>query len=485
MKVRIISLILSAVLLVLSVPAYAVDENRTTPAEHIFTDAELACDTPVNSSVLSSASEDGFIPVNLIEEYMTRATTEYYITKTSNGDMLSSSATNTLQKGRYLSGYSNNFAYLKWRFSLENDGNYIVYAYNDVSVCLTVDPVTRNVTLSEDDGTQYQKWKIYYSSGGNVLQCMASDSRVSGYKLYFDNSSFYVTNTNYSMLGFITVSSFVPCTRMTAQEVYMLPGDGQYLSNIVYSPTNSNYRDGVWASYSVNSTPVCTVSDSGYLSAVSTGQATVTVTNKITSAEVRFTVKVFSSAASYNIKVYYGNPAESEYNAAAIEEIYEAALLPFYNTFRIQMNISSVSKINGLNVTCTNYGLTAICGEACGENSECSEEHCKSAVNLLQEAKSNTVYTSRFVTHAICWYDNRDPSQPEHEGINGLGATGGKNSIVTNHGNVNIACTIQHELTHNIGDVGDHSYSGERCVMVGNAGYWCTACRNAIITHRN
>ena len=76
MKVRIISLILIAVLLVLSVPAYAVDENRTTHAEHIFTDAELACDAPVDPSVLSSASEDGYVPVNRIEGDMTRITTE-------------------------------------------------------------------------------------------------------------------------------------------------------------------------------------------------------------------------------------------------------------------------------------------------------------------------------------------------------------------------------------------------------------------------
>lgn len=294
MKVKIVSLIMIAVLLVLSVPAYAVDENRTTTSEHIFTDAELACDAPVDPSVLSSASEDGFVPVNRIEGDMTRITTEYYIASRVNGKMLSSSSTNVLTQTMFNDETYNNHAYQKWRFSLESDGNYIVYAYNDSSVCLTVNPNSLTVSLSDDIGSEYQKWKMYYSSSGNALQCMATDSSVGGYKLVIGTSRISVSNTAFTPVGFINVSSYVPCTSISMTPIYIDVDSSRYVYP-TYTPSNSSLVSSQWTDYSTSSSQVFTVTDAGLLSGIDWGSATLTVKNKITEVEGIASVYVIKS----------------------------------------------------------------------------------------------------------------------------------------------------------------------------------------------
>ena len=83
----------------------------------------------------------------------------------------------------------------------------------------------------------------------------------------------------------------------------------------------------------------------------------------------------------------------------------------------------------------------------------------------------------QLVGYNICTYKGGT-----HKGVNGLGYTYGRNSIVSVHNAGNDALTIQHELTHNIGGMVDGTCSdGQDCVFKGNLNSWCDSCSEAIL----
>jgi len=204
-----------AVSILLSFSVNALDKSKViTDAprnEHVFTKAELAC---MSDSVfgLSSENNEEFVEIKNIEGKTTRASTTYYIIEMNDGYMLTSPSSGTFSRTRYANSGSNDVR--KWIFTEDNDGNYIVYSNTDKAKCLTVNPSTGNVSLSNYTASKYQKWKMYYSGNGNALSSMATDSPVYGYKLVINSTSCSVSNTTFTPVGFFDVSWYVPVSTL-------------------------------------------------------------------------------------------------------------------------------------------------------------------------------------------------------------------------------------------------------------------------------
>ena len=96
----------------------------------------------------------------------------------------------------------------------------------------------------------------------------------------------------------------------------------------------------------------------------------------------------------------------------------------------------------------------------------------------LKLSSLTSYYAYRLVGHALCYYNNG-----EHSEVIGSGDVNGKNAITSIATSSNLARSIQHELTHNLG--GSHATCNEdqKCVLQGNFGYWCDACRANILEH--
>lgn len=172
MKFRILSCFLAVFILFSAIPVYAAEDTKST-TEHIFTNAELAGAATVDTSNTLLTS-DGFIPINNIEGHSLRASTTYYIAEMTDGYLLTSPTSGTFSKTRYSAGNSNSHNLQKWIFTEISTGVYVVYSNTDTSKCLTVNPSTRQVTLAAYSGSQYQKWRMYYSGNGNALQSEAT-----------------------------------------------------------------------------------------------------------------------------------------------------------------------------------------------------------------------------------------------------------------------------------------------------------------------
>ena len=275
-NIRIFAVLLVICLFVTSINIYALDTNKVVEAEHTFTKAELACMSDENTDELTRFGSD-FIEIKNIEGKTTRADTIYFIIECDDGYMLSSPSSGTFSRTRYGNGGTNNER--KWIFREDSNGDYIVYSYTDNTKCLTVNPSTKAVTLSPYTGSQYQKWMMYYSSNGNTLKCMASDSQVSGYKLVIDDTSCSVSNTKYTPVGFFDVSWYVPTTDLTYTDFYLALDQSKTVKP-QKTPTNAICSNN-WIKWRKNNSKI-RIADSGRVTGVAAGTTILGFMDKIT-----------------------------------------------------------------------------------------------------------------------------------------------------------------------------------------------------------
>ena len=268
-----LAVMLSLVFVFLSIPL----QTSAIEGEHIFTYEELACMeyVPAEECILDVA--DSLIPINNIEN-SSKGTTTYYIIECADGYMLTNPSGTTFSRTRYNSG---SLQYKKWNFTEDSNGNLIVYSYSNPTKCLTVNPTTKTVSLSTySSSSNYQKWKMYYSSGGNALKCVSSDSSVNGYLLVINGSNLSVSNTTYTKLGFFDVSWYTPVTALSYSNFYLAPEQSRYVypTKTPSGATTSNR----WINWATNTNDKATVDNAGKVSAVAFGTTYLYFTDKIT-----------------------------------------------------------------------------------------------------------------------------------------------------------------------------------------------------------
>lgn len=477
LKFRLILCVLVILILISVIPVYAID-NTESIAEHVFTNAELAGSTTIDTSNMLMPST-GFIPINLIEDQDSRASTTYYIAEMNEGYLLTSPTSGTLSKTRYSAGNSNSHSLQKWIFTEDSDGNYIVYSNTDTSKCLTVNPVTRDVTLSTYSGSQFQKWKMYYSSNGNALQCVSTNANVDGYKLVINSTSCSVSNTIFTPMGFLNVSWFVPCTAIEGRDMAVAVGSNYSMYEPIFTPSDSTCNSDNWLSYTSWNTSICTINTSGKVFGISSGTTRITIVHKITRANTSFIVRVLTPL-TYNARVYYDS--SSTLSASTISAVYNSAVNDIYRTYCIDFVLSSTLQSFVLNGhSCPNSTESEICTTSCGADSTCSSAHHKSASRLLNQLSSSSYYTYRLVSHPVCFYDAK---KGVHSEVVGLGHRPGQNAITSMENTPNLTRSIQHELTHNLGGSHETCIPSQKCVLNGDYGYWCDNCQAAILDQR-
>ena len=304
-NIRIFAVLLVICMFMTSINVYALDTNKDVAEERIFTKAELACMTDGSFGTATGLSDE-FIEVKNIEGKSTRASTTYYIIETTDGYMLTSPTSGTFSRTRYANSGSNNVR--KWIFTEDSDGDYIVYSYTDSTKCLTINPSTKAVTLSTYTGSEYQKWRMYYSGNGNTLRSMANDSTVSGYKLVINGSSCYVSNTTYTPVGFFDVSWYTPVSTLSYSNFYLALEQNKTVTP-TKSPSDANCSNN-WINWSSSNTSKFTVNDNGKVTGVSAGTATLTFRDKITRKYGTCTITVMPIA---NGTYYLKNRENSDY----------------------------------------------------------------------------------------------------------------------------------------------------------------------------
>lgn len=275
-RIRILAVLLVICMFMTSINVYALDANKVVEEEHIFTKAELACMTDGSLGTATGLSEE-FIEVKNIEGKTTRASTTYYIIEMADGYMLTSPTSGTFSRTRYANSASNNVR--KWIFTEDSDGDYIVYSYTDSTKCLTIDPSTKAVTLSTYEGTEYQKWRMYYSNNGNTLRSMADDSSVGGYNLVISGSNCYVSYTDYTAVGFFDVSWYTPVSTLSHPNFYLALNQTKTVTPNK-SPTGAICPNN-WMIWSC-SYPKISVNETGLVTGVSPGTSMLSFRDKIT-----------------------------------------------------------------------------------------------------------------------------------------------------------------------------------------------------------
>lgn len=268
-----LAVMLSLIFVLASVPLQisAVEE------EHIFTYEELACMDYVPAEECTTDVEDTLIPIkNTVNT--TKGTTTYYIIECNDGYMLTNPSGTTFSRTRYNSGA---LQYKKWKFTEDSNGDYIVYSYSNSTKCLTVNPTTKAVSLSTySSSSNYQKWRMYYSSNGNALKCVSSDSTVNGYKLVISGSTLSVSNSTYTPVGFFDVSWYTPTTSISYSNFYLAPQQYKYVYP-VKTPSNATLSNN-WINWYTSSPAKATVNSDGKVTAVSPGTSYLYFTDRIT-----------------------------------------------------------------------------------------------------------------------------------------------------------------------------------------------------------
>lgn len=269
------SVFMTAIVILTSIPFVAAGERKE---EHIFSYEELACMEYTTAEYNSYSAKEVLTPVNRVEGQTKDTTTAYYIIECADGYMLTNPTGSSFSRTRYSSG---SLQYKKWNFTQDSSGNYIVYSYSNPTKCLTVNPSTKTVSLSTyDSSSNYQKWKMYYSSNGNALKCVSSDSSVNGYTLVINDTSLSVSNSTFTPVGFFAVDWYVPVTSLSCPSFYLAPEQSKDVSlNKTPSDATSSNKWTIWSS--VN-TAVFTVDAVGKTTGISTGTATLRFTDKIT-----------------------------------------------------------------------------------------------------------------------------------------------------------------------------------------------------------
>ncbi len=299
MKRKITACIMTIIILISAIPVSAANENRTN-SDHVFTYEELACMTPVDTSDMAIPA-DGFIPVNHTEGQNTRAMTLYYIALTEDGGLLSSTSNGGLDITWYSDGENNSHRYQKWIFTTNQSGEGTVYPFTNTELCLTADPSTHEVTLSQhrqpdEEGWENQIWKMFYSpvTGAYVLRLVEDGSDICGYDLLINGSSFDVGDIERSYFGFFEVSWYVPCTSVYLDDIHINVGETAFISPTI-SPSDSSDNSNMWLKYAYIASDKAVVDETlGTVTGVTFGYFSLRVTHKIT--EVYYIAYVYISS---------------------------------------------------------------------------------------------------------------------------------------------------------------------------------------------
>lgn len=274
-KILAILLVISICITCMNISTFA--STEFTEKEHTFTKTELAC-APDYSLVTQKNSSEKFIKIKKIQGKNTNGNTIYYIIECNDGFMLTSSSSGLFSRTRYNNGGTN---YIReWIFTEYGNGSYIIYSSIDNSKCLTVDPDTKIVSLSSYTGSEFQRWEMYYSAGGNTLIPATVDSRISGYKLVINSTSCAVSNTTYTPIGFFDVSWYVPMIAVSYHSFYLAPKQTKYVT-LESNPSNAFCATN-WISWATSNPSVFTVNDFGHACGRRAGTATLTFVDKIT-----------------------------------------------------------------------------------------------------------------------------------------------------------------------------------------------------------
>lgn len=183
---------------------------------------------------------------------------------------------------------------------------------------------------------------------------------------------------------------------------------------------------------------------------------------------------------SLKVRIYYDDSLP--YTEDQILEFYRDAVEEFVSEFGIVFEMPIIEYLPSLNVStscCYKSNLKKHCDDNCGSEYQCSSLHHKSAGRLIPLNTSNTYYTIRLVGYATC-----NNGSDGHEEVWGLGYVNGRNSVVSAQSS-HIVETIQHELTHNLGQGHNNCSSFQRCVLEGAVDHWCDSCREAINNNIN
>ena len=232
--------------------------------------------------------------------------------------------------------------------------------------------------------------------------------------------------------------------------------------------------DGTYRFYSRSATSYCMVADSALLGANGRKVKLQTSQNDDRDDWILEPLDDYREH-SLKVRIYYDDSLP--YTEDEILEYYRDAVEEFVSEFGIVFEMPIIEYLPSLNVSTScpyKADAEAICDSACGELSNCRTVHHKSSSRLNSLNTSNTYYTIRLVGYSICYLDGS-----KHIPIEGLGTVNGKNSTVSAQ-SVSIVETIQHELTHNLGQGHDNCSSFQRCVLKGTVNHWCDSCREAI-----
>lgn len=218
--------------------------------------------------------------------------TFFYIIECENGYLLSNSSGNSLYRSRYSNGNSNNHLEQKWMFIEITTDVFVVYSCADDIKCLTVNPSNRSVSLSQYSQSEYQFWKMRISSSGNYLECAAPNPSVSGYRLKIDSTtySFYVSDTDYTPIGFFDVNWYVPTTGLSYNNFYIAPESKRGITP-QKTPTNAKCS-AKWMTWTVSNSSILNVTSNGIVTGLSSGTVRLRFIDKITNVYGTCTVYV-------------------------------------------------------------------------------------------------------------------------------------------------------------------------------------------------
>ena len=181
-----------------------------------------------------------------------------------------------------------------------------------------------------------------------------------------------------------------------------------------------------------------------------------------------------------NIRILYDSSCSL--TVQQITDDFNLATASFASEFGIEFSLQTVSLSTSLNgSSCPNTNIYSVCSTTCGAPSTCATTHHKSATRLLHVNEIGTTYTYRLVGHRLCYYYTNSST---HGGVTGLGEVSGLNSITSTYTSADLARSIQHELTHNLG--GSHeNCTSQDCVLRNDyMNSWCDNCRIQIYNHR-
>lgn len=180
---------------------------------------------------------------------------------------------------------------------------------------------------------------------------------------------------------------------------------------------------------------------------------------------------------SFNTRIYYD--ATVQYSEAYMINAYKRATTAFVEKFNIQFKSPTIAYSSLLNVsTACNHAQasTDACTQLCGDVTSCNTLHHKSSARLNKLLTSNSYFTYRLVGYALCMYYNG-----KHINVVGSGNVDGKNATTSTIKTSDLAASIQHELTHNLGRGSHCTDNGQLCIYQGDMNYWCDDCAQYIM----